>query len=146
MSLPVRPRGEEICLREAAFSCARTRAELDHKETASHESRISRKHALSSRKLRYADSSSYATLKRCAASKCLLKRARLLLRSFVRAWHPWRIGSWKERFKAKGQAKRAARKTSLPIKLPFRYHSTFPYRPIVVHLTSLPPTRAVLFI
>lgn len=50
----------------------------------------------------------YAALKRFAASKCLLKRARLLLRSFVRAWHLWRIGSWKEGFKAKGQAKRAA--------------------------------------
>lgn len=44
------------CLREAAFSYARTRAELDRKETASHEPRISRKHALSSRKLRYANS------------------------------------------------------------------------------------------
>lgn len=52
-------------------------------------------------------------------------------------------------FKAKGQAKRAAshraaRKTSLPIKLPFRYYSTFPYRTPFVpsHLS----TRTVLFI
>jgi len=92
-------------LRVYTESCLFLRAELDHEETASYELRISWKPALSSRKL--ADSTSYATLKRFTASKCLLKRA-LLRRSFVRAWHPWRIGSWKERFKVKGQAKRAA--------------------------------------
>lgn len=116
------------CLREATFSYARgTWSQRDGIES-SHFAKariLVAKVTLCKFHLRTRPSSGARHPNAC------LRRARLLRCSFVRAWYPWRIGSWKEEFKGKGQAKRAApyrtaRKTSLPIKLPFRCHPTSP--------------------
>lgn len=93
------------------------------------EPRTLRKRALSSRKLRYANSTSYSARPWSGArhpNACLRELSSSCC-SFVRAWHPWRIGSRggrESRPKVERSARARARKTSLPIKWPFRCHSS----------------------
>lgn len=89
------------------------------------EPRTLRKRALSSRKLRYANSTSYSARPWSGARhpNACLRELSSSCRSFVRAWHPWRIGSRGGR-ESRPKVERSARAENEPaykitIPLPF---------------------------